>query len=313
MLDIGSKLKKINPLDDVYGEQIEMIPIEKLVHYEEHKFKLYDGQRKSDLVESIEKLGILTPIIVKPYDDKYMILAGHNRTECAKEAGLTEIPAKIMNVTSMQARQIVIETNLFQRSFSEFTTSEKADIISDYYSLMQKQGKNTSEIESELQKIQNENEDLSPVGTRQIATEYSLSKNSIARLLRIHKLIDDLKQKIDEKQISVRAGVDLSYLTQKNQHDVNDIIDNYDIKLDMKKSQLLKNEAKETELSVEEIKAILIDAINNKDGDKKKKTIKIQKNIVEKYFTNQSEDEIQDIIEKALEKYFIDNNFENDI
>ncbi|QSX05455.1 ParB N-terminal domain-containing protein [Sedimentibacter sp. zth1] len=322
-LGLGNRLKKINPLDDVFGiennqsEQIEQIPIDMLVHYIEHKFKLYSGQRKQDLVQSIKTHGILTPIIVTPsQNEQYMILAGHNRTECAKEAGLKEIPAKIIkNITKLQAKQIVIETNLFQRSFSELPTSEKAEIISDYYELKKENGENISDIETEIQKLselspvgtEDKKASVSPLGTRQIGQKYSLSKNTIARLLRIHKLVAELKEKIDAEEISLRAGVDLSYLLQNEQHIVVEIINQHDIKIDMKKSAQLKMLKKELQqLEEQDIKTILLASSSNQSNVQKKiKPIKIKRKLIEKYFKKeQDEDEIQNIVEKALEKYF---------
>lgn len=325
-LGLSQKLKKVNPMDEIFGlsensEHIEYIPIEMLIHYTEHKFKLYTGQRKQDLIDSIKTHGILTPIIVVPANDGYyMILAGHNRVECGKEAGLKDIPARIMNnISKEEAKEIVMITNLFQRSFSELPISEKAEIIADYYSLLKERGKNISDIENEMQKFS----ELSPVGTgdkkgtvsplgtlslngtRQVGQEYSLSKNSIARLLRINMLIPELKNRVDVEEISIRAGVDLSYLAIEEQVIIEDIIKIHNIKIDMRKSSQLKILSKNAKLTDKEIQLILLAKEKNDSIIVKTKPIKLNTNIIKKYFhNNQAQEEIQDIIEKALEKYF---------
>ena len=309
-LGLSQKIKKVNPMDELFGlnkdsEQIENIPVEILIHYTEHKFKLYTGQRKQDLIESIREYGILTPIIVIPSTNGYyMILAGHNRFECGKEAGLKEVPARIMkNISKKEAKEIVMITNLFQRSFSELPISEQAEIISDYYSLLKEKGKSISDIENEMQKYS----ELSPVGTRQVAQEYSLSKNSVARLLKINMLIPELKSRIDTEQISIRAGVDLSYLKVEEQSFIEDIILTHNIKVDMKKSSQLKilsQSSQSSGLTNSEIKSILF-AKDTDVNSRQFKPVKLSTNIVNKYFkNNQAEKEIQDIIERALEKYF---------
>lgn len=326
-LGLGNKLKKVNPLDEVFynkendklEEQLKNIPLEKLIHYCEHKFKLYTGQRKKDLIESIKSNGILTPIIVTPKEDKYMILAGHNRTECAREAGLKEIPSKILkNLTDAEEKKIVIETNLFQRSFSELPTSQKAEIIAEYCELKQTNGENITDIEEEIKALEetspvgteSNTEKTSPVGTRKIGQEYSLSKNTIARLLRINKLINLLKDRVDNGEISIRVGVDLSYLNKIEQYAVEEIIEKHNIKIDMKKSvqlkQLKKNLTENQQLDEEDIKNILLASNQcNKDYSKKRKPIKVKTELVEKFFTpEQQYEQIQNIIEKALEQYF---------
>ena len=70
--------------------------MELIAPYHEHLFYLYEGERLDDMVESIRENGVLTPVIVRKLaDDKYEMLAGHNRMAAAKLAGLDRIPAII--------------------------------------------------------------------------------------------------------------------------------------------------------------------------------------------------------------------------
>ena len=70
-----------------------MIPVEKIVPFRNHPFRLYEGERLDDMVESVREHGILIPVIVQKVADKYEMLAGHNRWNAAKIAGVSEIPA----------------------------------------------------------------------------------------------------------------------------------------------------------------------------------------------------------------------------
>lgn len=67
---------------------VEEIDINLLVPFKNHPFQLYEGERLNDMVESIKENGILTPVIVRKLKNEYEILAGHNRTNAAKIAGL---------------------------------------------------------------------------------------------------------------------------------------------------------------------------------------------------------------------------------
>ena len=53
--------------------QIQQIPVDRLVPYYKHPFKLYDGERLSDMVESVRQNGVLVPIIVRPCMGDYEI------------------------------------------------------------------------------------------------------------------------------------------------------------------------------------------------------------------------------------------------
>ncbi len=70
-----------------------MISVEKIAPFHNHPFRLYEGERLDDMVESIREHGVLNPVIVRKAARGYEMLAGHNRTNAAKIAGLKEIPA----------------------------------------------------------------------------------------------------------------------------------------------------------------------------------------------------------------------------
>lgn len=46
--------------------EIVNIELENLIPYLNHPFKLYDGERLNNMVESIKELGVITPIIIRP-------------------------------------------------------------------------------------------------------------------------------------------------------------------------------------------------------------------------------------------------------
>ena len=73
--------------------EIVSILVEEIYPFHDHPFRLYEGERLEDMVQSIREYGVLNPVIVRKAARGYEMLAGHNRTNAAKIAGLTEIPA----------------------------------------------------------------------------------------------------------------------------------------------------------------------------------------------------------------------------
>lgn len=74
------------------------IPIEKLHTFNGHPFKVLDNEEMEILTESIRQQGILSPLIVRPMEnkpDEYEVISGHRRLYASVKAGLTQVPALI--------------------------------------------------------------------------------------------------------------------------------------------------------------------------------------------------------------------------
>ncbi len=317
-------MKKVETFASIFGEDHSEVPSEKtdgttslklnnLIPFRNHPFKLYEGERFNDMVESIKQYGVIVPIVVRKVDDKYEILSGHNRVNAAKEAGLTEVPTVIKEgLTEEEATLIVTETNLMQRSFSELAHSERATVISTRHSAMKSQGIRT-DLLNEIEMLSKAPSSISlvtsyPMDTKLdskeiVGDEYNLSRASVARYLRINELNAQLKDLVDEGKIAMRAGVDLSYLSQENQEMVEAIISENTFKVDMKKAALLRKHEKEGNLNWNTAQKIISGDMLKSTG--KVKPFKLQPTIISKYFNpNEDKKAIEKTIEKALDFYF---------
>ena len=80
-------------------------------------FHPYPRAKLEAFAEELKENGLYERILVRPIagTDEFEILAGHNRTEAAKLAGWTDIPATVMNVNDQRAISIAIATNLLRR------------------------------------------------------------------------------------------------------------------------------------------------------------------------------------------------------
>ena len=61
------------------GAGVQMIPVEEIRPFHDHPFRLYEGERLQDMVDSIREHGVLSPVIVWKKEKGYEMLAGHNR------------------------------------------------------------------------------------------------------------------------------------------------------------------------------------------------------------------------------------------
>lgn len=316
--------KRLMSLDDMFGDTqaeketksgITEIEIEKLVSFSNHPFKLYEGERLNDMIESIKEFGVIVPIVVRPIGTSYQILSGHNRVNAAKLVGILKVPAVIKEgLTEDEATLIVTETNTMQRSFSDLLHSERAAVICTRHKAMANQGIR-NDLLNEIERLSKSNEikedeTFSPLGKKlrtheEIGETYKLSKNSIARYLRIFKLIDEIKEFLDKGEISIRAGVDLSYLSEEQQNMIVEITAENNYKIDMKKAEVIRDYSEKGKLNEKTAYSILSGELNKRTISNKPASIKLKQKLINKYFKPEAKQpEIEDIIDKALKLYF---------
>lgn len=298
------------------SSSVQEIPIEKIDSFRDHPFRLYEGERLEDMIDSVKTHGVLTPVIVRKSGDRYEMLAGHNRTNAAKLAGLTTVPAIVKeDISDEDAYVYVVETNLMQRSFSDFLPSEKAVILKTRYETMKCQGKR-NDIMREIaalestsgligQKLKKDTSgliDQKLYGRDSIATEYGLSSKSVARLLRINELIPVLRGMVDSDQLPLYAAVELSFLPEAVQGWIYDASEEYKFRLNMKTAKLFRDEGVAlTETRVREI----ANELTQKDKvPTTYQKVMIPKITYKKYFKDMDERKVQAIIAVALDKYF---------
>lgn len=329
------EVKKVQPFMAIFGEDYEedilkkddqttqdTLKIEQLVGFKNHPFKLYEGERLDEMVESIKQFGVIVPIVVRKKRLKFEVLSGHNRVEACKILGLKEIPAIVKEgLSEEEALLIVTETNTMQRSFTDLPHSERATVIAVRHEAMKKQGVRTDLLEEieRLSKSPNGFGDptSAPLGRKlesreKVGAEYNLSKNSVSRYLRISKLPDQFKELVDSGQIAIRAGVDLSYLREESLDIIHAIITEENFKIDMNKARNLRGADKKAPLTFESAHAIIKG--EEKDTEKKPKPPKYWGKVFTKHFKpEQDESEVMSIIDKALAMYYasINNNQEN--
>lgn len=298
--------KTLESINSIFGleedeNNIKEIDIEKLVPYKNHPFKLYSGKQFDDMVESIKEFGVMTPIIVRPIKNGlYEILAGHNRHSSSIVAGKTTIPAFVKkDLTDDEAAIIVTETNFMQRSLADMLPSEIAfayKLKLDALNRMNKKGRKT-EI---------------------VGKDYNVSKNTIDRYKRLTYLIKPLLDLVDNNKIAIHAAVELSFIDTESQSLIYNISsENVEFTINIKKATLLRQFFILEKLTNLNIFGILSGSIKDTKPLKMKKPrktkfFKIHTNIIDKYFDNENKnEEIEEIIEQALEMYFTKNKVNN--
>ena len=187
------------------------IPVEKLRPFEGHPFKVKDDEEMNTLIESVQTTGILSPLIVRPIEstEEYEVISGHRRLHAAVKAGITEVPALIYALDRDSAAIAVVDSNLHRE---HILPSEKAFAYKLKMEALSHQGKRTDLTSCQL-------------GTK-LRTDEMMAENSndsarqIQRYIRLTYLIPEFLDKMDNGEIALSVGVELSFLDEQSQYDV---------------------------------------------------------------------------------------------
>ncbi|WP_338985030.1 ParB/RepB/Spo0J family partition protein [Spiroplasma endosymbiont of Diplazon laetatorius] len=114
-------------LDDIFGESVSdiigviendkdkannsktMVDVNLLIPNPYQPRKTFEDEELNELAESIKLHGIIQPVII---NNKNEIIAGERRTRAAKIAGLKQIPAIVLELTSSQMEEFAIIENI---------------------------------------------------------------------------------------------------------------------------------------------------------------------------------------------------------
>ena len=101
--------------------------------------KNFDGEALSQLADSIAANGILQPILVRETGDRYTIIAGERRYRAARLAGLTEIPALVLEADDESAAKDALIENLQREDLNPYEEAAAIRKLMDEFSLSQEQ------------------------------------------------------------------------------------------------------------------------------------------------------------------------------
>ncbi len=101
--------------------------------------KTFDETAMNELANSIRIHGVISPIILVPNGDRYMIIAGERRFRAAKKAGLVTIPAIVRNYTQQQVKEISLIENLQREDLNPIETANAIKQLMEEYKYTQEE------------------------------------------------------------------------------------------------------------------------------------------------------------------------------
>ena len=131
-------------MDALFGEmaeetenRIQMIPIGQIDPNKEQPRKQFDLESLDQLASSIRSVGIIQPIVVCPNGKRYTIVAGERRWRAARMAGLSEVPAIVIEADDRKAMELALIENLQREDLNPIEEAEGYKTLIETYHMTQ--------------------------------------------------------------------------------------------------------------------------------------------------------------------------------
>ena len=265
------------------GEKIIEIQLERLRTFKNHPFKIRMDQEMMRLSASVEKYGIINPLIVRPIPDGvYEIISGHRRKAAAEKFGYRKVPVIIRVMSDDEAVIAMVDANLQRETI---LPSEKAFAYKMKLDAIKHQGKTSVQVAEKLLSVE------------KVAEEAGESKDQVRRYIRLTYLIPELLSMVDDNKIAFNPAVEISYLDRDEQLTLLDAINMNDCTPSHAQSIRLKKMSQDGLLTADAVYAVL-----SEEKPNQREQIKLPRDELRKYFPqNYSDEQIKRDILKGLE------------
>ncbi|MGM9628962.1 MAG: ParB/RepB/Spo0J family partition protein [Faecousia sp.] len=281
--------------------RVEDIPIDLIDDFPNHPFKVRMDESMQEMVDSVKQHGVLVPAIIRPKEDgRYEMVAGHRRKTASELASKGMLPCVVRNLTEEEATIIMVDSNL-QRE--QILPSEKAFAYKMKLDAMKRQAGRPSK-ENGATVLPH----FSGKKSRELLAKQSgESHEQIRKFIRLTNLTPELLDLVDNSvlkekdkmQIALRPAVELSYLTEQEQHDLHETMMSEDCTPSHVQAIKMRKFSEAGRLNMDVIFSIM-----QEEKPNQKEQFKIPKDRISKYFApGTPAQKIEDTIVKALEFY----------
>ncbi len=271
-------------------ENANELEINRIHNFANHPFKVVDDEEMDELVESIEKNGILVPVLVRPdVNNSYEMIAGHRRMHAAIRIGLKTIPAIVRDLDDDEAIIVMVDSNIQRKKLlpSEKAFAYKMKLEAMKHRVGRKSKENVSQLGTHYR------------ADSELANELGESRNTIRRFIRLTELIPELLEYVDKKRLPFTSGVDISYLDKEIQKWIFEYIKENGPVKSVQIAALRREIENGAIMTQEKMISILIE---NQPGGKPNREVTFSENKLRSYFPEKTSPvEIEEVILNLLE------------
>lgn len=251
--------------DDAKLERVQNIPLNELRPFKNHPFKILNNEEMERMIESIRKVGAITPALARPLPEGgYELISGHRRLAACQVLGLETMPVIVREMSDDEAVIAMVDANLQRETI---LPSEKAFVYKMKRDALNHQGITSPQVGEKLLTVE------------KIGAESGDSKNQVLRYIRLTYLIPELLEMVDENKIAFNPAVEISYLERSEQQVLLDAMDLNDCTPSHAQAIRLKKMSQDGVLNDEQIYAVM-----SEEKPNQQEQIKFKKDELKKYF-----------------------------
>ena len=269
--------------DDAKLERVQNIPLNELHPFKDHPFKVQNNEEMERMIESIRKVGAITPALTRPLPDGgYELISGHRRLAACQVLGIETMPVIIREMSDDEAVIAMVDANLQRETI---LPSEKAFAYKMKLEAIKHQGVASAQVGQKLLSVEI------------VADDAGESRNQIKRYIRLTYLIPELLSMVDENKIAFNPAVEISYLEQSEQRVLLDAMELNDCTPSHAQSIRLKKLSQDGVLDDRMIYAVM-----SEEKPNQQEQIKFKREDLKKYFpAGYTDEQMRRDIIKGLE------------
>ena len=269
--------------DDVKLERVQNIPLSELHPFKNHPFKIINNEEMERIIESIRKVGAITPALARPLPDGgYELISGHRRLAACQVLGIETMPVIVREMSDDEAVIAMVDANLQRETI---LPSEKAFAYKMKLDALNHQGSTSVQVGQKL------------LSRSVVAADANTSETQIQRYIRLTYLVPELLDKVDEGKVAFSPAVEISFLTEEEQKVLLDAMALNDCTPSHAQSIRLKKLSQEGLLDQNAIYEIM-----SEEKPNQQEQIKLKRDDLRKYFPpNYTDEQIKKDIVKGLE------------
>ena len=269
--------------DDAKLERVKNIPLDELHPFKDHPFKVQNNEEMERMIESIRKVGAITPALARPLPDGgYELISGHRRLAACQVLGIETMPVIVREMSDDEAVIAMVDANLQRETI---LPSEKAFAYKMKLEAIKHQGVASAQVGQKLLSVEI------------VADDAGESRNQIKRYIRLTYLIPELLSMVDENKIAFNPAVEISYLEQSEQRILLDAMELNDCTPSHAQSIRLKKLSQDGVLNDQMIYAVM-----SEEKPNQQEQIKFKREDLKKYFpAGYTDEQMRRDIIKGLE------------
>ena len=296
----GRKPKQPAPMEPMQTtEQIVRIPLTELHPFPDHPYGIREDQAMQDTVDSVKQNGVVVPAIVRPRaEGGYEIVAGHRRKLASEQAGFTDMPCIIRNLTDDEAIIQLVDSNA-QRE--DVLPSERAKAYKMRLEAIKRAaGRPRKEISDKEPLSENApNNSANFRSDDEVGNVDGISGDTVRNIISLNNLVPELMQMVDEKKISLTPAYQIAALTEPEQRLLLETIDSEQATPSVSQAQRMRKLSQSGELNEDNMLQIMME---QKKPQSFSITIPLDK--LRKYFPKSySPEKMEETIFKLLDQW----------